>query len=107
MIAGRVTVLAVVVILAASLASADEAARGAPAAGAPLSERVIAGLDEPLRVRFHVTVGGKAWREHFEEIQRRYLQAMFAQLDADRNGSLSSAEAKRMPPPRAWASLSG
>jgi Ca2+-binding EF-hand superfamily protein len=56
-------------------------------------------------VRVEITVGGKPWREQFDDVQRRYRDALFAQLDGDRDGLLSPAEARRLPPPRSWSSL--
>lgn len=69
-------------------------------------ELAITGLDQPIRVRLILTANGKPWRQHFTEAQGRYLHAAFAHLDADRNGTLSAAEAKRAPLPSTWANLS-
>jgi Ca2+-binding EF-hand superfamily protein len=66
----------------------------------------LAGLDRPVRVRLTVTVNGTPWGRHFEEVQARYLQALFTQLDGDQDGSLSAGEASRLPAPSSWATLS-
>ena|GEM_PF-3089093 len=66
---------------------------------------LVMGAAAPVRVRFEITVGGKPWREQFDDVQKRYRQALFAQLDTDRDGALSAAEARRLPPPRSWSSL--
>jgi Ca2+-binding EF-hand superfamily protein len=70
-------------------------------------ELLISGLERPLHVRFSVTVNGKPWLQNFKDVERRLWQALFAQLDADRDGKLSPEEARRIPPPRAWAALPG
>jgi Ca2+-binding EF-hand superfamily protein len=70
-------------------------------------ELLVSGLERPIRVRFSVTVNGKPWLQNFKDVQRRYRQALFSQLDADRDGKLSPEEARRIPPPRAWAALPG
>ena len=62
--------------------------------------------DQAARVRLHLSVDGQPFRQRFEEIQRRYRQALFAQADSNRDGKLSAVEAKRLPPPRAWSTLS-
>jgi hypothetical protein len=98
-------------LLAAALfaagADAGESPSPAQVASAFPYELTISGLDRPVRVRFSVTVNGKPWLQNFNDVQRRYRQALFAQLDADRDGKLSSEEARRLPPPRAWAALPG
>src|SRR5262249_49188130 len=70
-------------------------------------EMLISGLERPIRVRFSVTVNGKPWLQNFEDVQRRYRQALFAQLDADPDGKLSPAEARRSSPPPARAAVPG
>ena len=85
--------------------NADEPS--APAVNAFPYELSITGGDRPFRIRFQITGNGVPWRQSITEIQRRYREAAFMQLDADRDGKLSPGEAKRLPPPRAWASLPG
>lgn len=63
------------------------------------------GLDRPIYIRMNVTVDGKPWASHFDELQRRYVKALFAQLDGDGDASLSPGEASRLPAPRSWATL--
>ena len=96
-------------LLAATIAGSADAGEPPPAkvASAFPYELAISGLDRPVRVRFSVTVNGKPWLQNFNDIQRRYRQALFAQLDADRDGKLSAEEARRLPPPRAWAAFPG
>src|SRR5262245_33939643 len=81
-------------ILAAAIvaagADAGEQPPPAPVASAFPYELSISGLDRPVRVRFSVTVNGKPWLQNFNDIQRRYRQALYAQLDADRDGKLSA-----------------
>ncbi len=69
-------------------------------------ELLISEGDQSARVRVHVTVDGQPFRQHFEAVQRRYRQALFLQADSNRDGKLSATEAKRLPPPRSWATLS-
>src|SRR5262245_39713302 len=97
-------------LAAAIIAASADAGESPPPAQAALAfpyELSISGLDRPVRVRFSVTVNGKPWLQNFNDIQRRYRQALFAQLDADRDGKLSAEEARRLPPPRAWAAFPG
>jgi Ca2+-binding EF-hand superfamily protein len=101
----RLPLLAVAIV--AVSADAGESPPPAQVASAFPYELWISGLERPIRVRFSVTVNGKPWLQNFKDIQRRYRQAMFAQLDADRDGMLSAEEARRIPPPRAWAALPG
>jgi hypothetical protein len=89
------------------LLEADEPPAPAQVASAFPYELSISGLDRPVQVRFNVTVNGKPWLQNFNEIQRRYRQATFAQLDANGDEKLSAEEARRLPPPRAWAALPG
>jgi Ca2+-binding EF-hand superfamily protein len=88
-----------------ALVNADGPSAPAPAANAFPYELSITGGDRPFRIRFQITVNGVPWRQHIAELQRRYREVAFVQLDADGDGKLSPAEAKRLPPPRAWASL--
>src|SRR5262245_46598858 len=86
------------------LTAEEPSAPAAPPGDFPF-ELSITGLDKPIRIRFVITLDDKPWRRSFDEIQRRYRQALFAQLDADRDRTLSADEARRLPPPRAWSGL--
>ncbi|MBI3861022.1 MAG: hypothetical protein HY290_03920 [Planctomycetia bacterium] len=95
--------LCLIVALTASVAPG--LAQEASAPGAGKYDLVVTGAAAPVHLRFEIKVGGTPWRQQFEEVQKRYRQALFAQLDADRSGALSAAEARRLPPPRSWSSL--
>jgi hypothetical protein len=93
-----------VVCAASLLLMAAEDGPPAAAADRPF-EVTLNGLDRPIRIRMHVTVDDKSWGLHFDEVQGRYVTALFAQLDGDQDGSLSPGEAGRLPAPHSWATL--
>lgn len=100
---------AVLMTVAASVLSTPivQAQDTAPAVFKPTQyDLVINGLDRPARLRLTITANGLPWSLHVDNAQRRYQQAVFAQLDRDRDNALSAEEAKGVPPPRSWASLS-
>lgn len=90
--------LAVLLVLLAS--SAGQAQSSNVTYAARSNDLVVRGFDQPLRVRLHVTLDGLPWEESLKASDQRRLHSMFEQLDSDGNGRLSTAEARRVPPPR-------
>ncbi len=70
-----------------------------------VQDLVISGGPQPIRVRLKITVDGRPWTRHRDELQQRARQSLFRRLDHDRDGALSATEARRLPPPRAWSNL--
>ena len=61
---------------------------------------LLIGADPPFRLRVSITADGEDWTKHFQKVQDRYHDLLFARLDANHDGRLTEPEARRMPAPR-------
>lgn len=59
----------------------------------------VIGTEPTYRLRISLTAEGAKWSEHFQAVQTRYYDLLFDRLDADDDGKLTPAEAKRTPAP--------
>ena len=94
------TVLLIVLAPVAALAETAELAEPQTASEQTAGDIVIHGFDGTLRLRLFVTLDGLRWQESVDAADRKRLRSMFERLDADGDGRLSSAEARRAPSPR-------
>jgi len=62
-----------------------------------LADLVISGGVQSLRIRLVVSCDGQLWRNYAATANRKREGSLFAQLDSNSNGTLSEAEARRLP----------
>lgn len=79
--------------------SPNDSSASEVAVGDLLIHGVSAASGEPLRMRLVVTDNGVPWAQRYNEYQRLRGESLFRQLDSNRDGELTPAEAKRLPSP--------
>lgn len=67
-----------------------------------LADLVISGGVQSLRIRLIVNCDGQPWQNYAAMVNRKREESLFAQLDSNSDGTLSDAEARRLPSD-AWA----
>ncbi len=80
-------------------APAAEESRPARGAAADVQDLVFFGEGRPVLIRLHVRIDGRPFREAFRQAREAYLKSLFGYLDANGDGVLNEAEARRCPAP--------
>jgi Ca2+-binding EF-hand superfamily protein len=92
-------------LLAGSVALAGDGPEK-PAA-AEVQNVLFLGPTAPLLLRLHIDIDGKPFRARHRAAWDSYDRALFRHLDRDRDGRLTEAEARRMPPPPRFGHFPG
>jgi Ca2+-binding EF-hand superfamily protein len=67
--------------------------------GQPVADLVVSSGAAPFRIRLYVLIDGEPVAPRFERVQAEYVRRLFAQLDRNRDGSLTAGEAAHAPSP--------